>query len=199
MPTFDANELVDPFYSLGRLCVTNQRGKDGRLLSNFPVPDDVKKNLFWLCRTIIEPIQFGKYFGKIVIINSGYRCPAVNTAVGSHLGSQHLTGEAADIHVVGVPHVEVADWIASQFDIDFGQLILENFRNGSGPGTGWVHVSLPRSGSKKQRVLSREKRILMRGSKAYIPVNGTFAEALAKHSVTGQQFTHPAVISHKRH
>jgi zinc D-Ala-D-Ala carboxypeptidase len=199
MPSSDANERISPFYTLGQLCITNQRGKNGLLLSNFPVPDDVKQNLVWLCMTIIEPIQFGEFFGKRVIVNSGYRCPAVNTAVGSHPGSQHLLGEAADIHVEGVPHVEVADWIAAQPDILFGQLILENYRNGLGPGTGWVHVSLSRLGSKTKRALSGDKRILMRGSSTYLHVNGTFAEALTKHSVTGKQFTHPAVIRHKRH
>ncbi|HHV41964.1 MAG TPA: DUF882 domain-containing protein [Clostridiaceae bacterium] len=35
--------------------------------------------------------------GKPIIINSGYRCPEHNRAVGGAAGSQHLYGTAADI------------------------------------------------------------------------------------------------------
>ena len=36
-----------------------------------------------------------------IIINSGYRSEAVNKAVGGAAGSNHLTGCAVDIHVLG--------------------------------------------------------------------------------------------------
>ncbi len=40
--------------------------------------------------------------GKPVIINSGYRCPIHNAAVGGAPNSQHMLGEAADIRVTGM-------------------------------------------------------------------------------------------------
>lgn len=40
--------------------------------------------------------------GKAIVINSGYRTPAHNKAVGGASGSQHLYGKAADIVVRGV-------------------------------------------------------------------------------------------------
>ena len=50
------------------------------------------------------------YFDKPININSGYRCPSHNAAVGGARGSKHATGEAADIQFVEepVPAVDVA-------------------------------------------------------------------------------------------
>lgn len=50
------------------------------------------------------------YFDKPININSGYRCPSHNAAVGGARGSKHSTGEAADIQFVEepVPAVDVA-------------------------------------------------------------------------------------------
>jgi uncharacterized protein YcbK (DUF882 family) len=36
-----------------------------------------------------------------LVINSGFRCPAHNAAVGGKPNSAHLTGEAADIFIAG--------------------------------------------------------------------------------------------------
>jgi uncharacterized protein YcbK (DUF882 family) len=42
------------------------------------------------------------YFNKPVKINSGVRCVRHNKRVGGAKNSKHLTGEAADIKIVGV-------------------------------------------------------------------------------------------------
>lgn len=41
--------------------------------------------------------------GRPVLVNSGYRCPAHNQAVGGAANSYHLKGMAADIRVPGLP------------------------------------------------------------------------------------------------
>jgi uncharacterized protein YcbK (DUF882 family) len=46
--------------------------------------------------------------GKPIRINSGYRSPAHNRAVGGASRSRHVIGDAADIVVVGMPPAEVA-------------------------------------------------------------------------------------------
>jgi uncharacterized protein YcbK (DUF882 family) len=46
--------------------------------------------------------------GKPIRINSGYRSPSHNRAVGGALRSRHVVGDAADIVVVGMPPTEVA-------------------------------------------------------------------------------------------
>jgi uncharacterized protein YcbK (DUF882 family) len=46
--------------------------------------------------------------GKPIRINSGYRSPAHNRAVGGASRSRHVIGDAADIVVAGMPPTEVA-------------------------------------------------------------------------------------------
>lgn len=53
------------------------------------------------------------YFGRPVIINSGYRCATHNKAVGGASNSQHLYGTAADIVVSGISPAKVADYCES--------------------------------------------------------------------------------------
>jgi len=37
-----------------------------------------------------------------IAVHSGYRCPRLNAAIGGSVQSQHMRGEAADWHVVGL-------------------------------------------------------------------------------------------------
>ena len=49
-----------------------------------------------LIEAILDPLR--EWYGKPIKVNSGYRCEALNKAVGSKANnSQHLYGEAADI------------------------------------------------------------------------------------------------------
>jgi zinc D-Ala-D-Ala carboxypeptidase len=101
-----------------------------------------------LCEEVLEPIR--AHFGKPVRINSGYRSPKVNAAVGSKPTSQHAKGEAADLEIDGVSNAEVAKWIRD--NLVFDQLILENHKPGD-PNSGWVHVSY-RNGRARRSVLT---------------------------------------------
>lgn len=58
--------------------------------------------------TVLEMIR--THFNKPVIINSGYRCPSHNKAVGGAAGSLHTKGMAADIVVQEVKPLEVAQY-----------------------------------------------------------------------------------------
>lgn len=72
--------------------------------------------------------------GKPIHVNSAYRSPAVNEAVGSKATSQHVKGEAADIVCHGMTPKELAQVIAdNRFSLSADQVILE-FNS-------WVHVS----------------------------------------------------------
>jgi uncharacterized protein YcbK (DUF882 family) len=57
------------------------------------------------------------HFASSITVNSGYRSPAHNEAVGGGKESQHLKGKAADIVIAGVSPDDVADTI-EQFIID---------------------------------------------------------------------------------
>nr|WP_229265400.1 D-Ala-D-Ala carboxypeptidase family metallohydrolase [Duganella sp. 1224] len=70
--------------------------------------------------------------GRPITVSSGYRCPALNTAVGGARDSAHLQGLAADINVSGMAPKDLARTIIAA-GIQFDQLIYE--------GT-WVHIGL---------------------------------------------------------
>lgn len=92
---------------------------------------------------VVQPIR--DHFGPTVL-NSGYRGPALNEAVGGSATSQHCKGEAVDLEVPGVPNAEVAEWIRD--NLEFDQLILEFYTPGI-PDSGWVHVSYKHDENRK--------------------------------------------------
>ena len=90
----------------------------------------------------------------VTVINSGYRGPALNTAVGGSSNSQHCKGEAVDIECPGTGNYDVAKWIES--NLDFDQLILEFYTPGI-PDSGWVHVSYKTEGNRKQSLTAMKE------------------------------------------
>lgn len=104
-------------------------------ISNSP-PPEVLERMIETAAAILEPVR--SQFGAPVFINSFYRSPELNRAIGSRPGSQHVTGEAVDFEVAGIPNAEVAAWIRD--NLDFDQCILE-FASKADPQAGWVHAS----------------------------------------------------------
>lgn len=109
---------------------------------------EAAKELF---ENVVQPVR--DVFGPTVI-NSGYRSPELNEAVGGSSRSQHCKGEAADIEVPGTPNVEVAEWVRD--NLDFDQLILEFYTPGI-PDSGWVHVSYKADGSNRKECLTASR------------------------------------------
>lgn len=93
------------------------------------------ENLVLLCNNILQPIR--DELGPVKV-NSAYRGPEVNAAVGGAKKSDHMTGMAADIEIPGMPNATLAEWIKD--NLEFRQLILEFYTPGI-PDSGWVHVS----------------------------------------------------------
>jgi zinc D-Ala-D-Ala carboxypeptidase len=90
----------------------------------------------------------------VTVINSGYRGPALNEAVGGSSNSQHCKGEAVDIECPGTGNYDVAKWIEENLDYD--QLILEFYTPGI-PDSGWVHVSYKTEGNRKQSLTAMKE------------------------------------------
>ena len=101
-----------------------------------------------LFENVVQKVR--DHFGPTVI-NSGYRSPELNDAVGGSATSQHCKGEAVDIEVPSVPNGDLAEWIRD--NLDFDQLILEFYTPGI-PDSGWVHVSYKTDGSNRKSVLT---------------------------------------------
>lgn len=104
-----------------------------RKITNEPAPDDIER-LRLLCENVLEPIR--RRFG-VTRISSGYRCAELNRAVGGAAGSQHLRGEAADIHIsdAGTGR-KIYDYVRRH--LDFDQLLFERRMSN---GCRWLHVS----------------------------------------------------------
>lgn len=90
-----------------------------------------------LCVNVLEPLR--AIVGPLHI-NSGFRSPAVNAAVGGSSSSQHLYGEAADIVGVRCPLTDLWAVIVKGVEdktLPIDQAIVYQ----KAPGHGWVHVS----------------------------------------------------------
>lgn len=79
--------------------------------------------------------------GLPMTITSGYRCPALNKAIGGSSTSQHKLCEAIDFKCKGLSNESIACKIATS-DLKFQQLIIEH----SGKAV-WTHISI---GSKRE-------------------------------------------------
>lgn len=108
---------------------------------------DAISNLQNLCQEVLKPLR--QYLDRPVIINSGYRCTQLNSIVGGAPSSQHIRGEAADIHISS--HDEGQEMIRFiTASCIFDQLILERSANGAQ----WLHVSCRRRGTNRRQVIS---------------------------------------------
>ena len=104
------------------------------------------ENLIYFC---LDPLR--TYYGKAIIITSGFRNEELNKAVGGSANSQHMKGEAADI----VPSVRTENNFNILFnlakEVDFDQLILERkYDSHSCYVSTWIHISFKKSGNRRQ-------------------------------------------------
>lgn len=119
--------LLAPNFPLAIFVRSETAAQQG--IDNSP-PPEVIENLRVLAAGL-EQVQ--ALLGHPLEISSGYRCPALNAAVGGSTASQHLQGLAADIACPDFgPPLEVARAIGDSV-IAFDQCILE-YGN-------WVHLS----------------------------------------------------------
>jgi len=109
---------------------------------------DAAKALF---ENVVQPVR--DEFG-VTVINSGYRSPELNEAVGGSSRSQHCKGEAADIECPGTANADLARWIVD--NLEFDQLILEFYTPGI-PDSGWVHVSYKADGDNRRSILTASR------------------------------------------
>lgn len=114
-------------------------------IDNTPGPEHAE-NLQKVCENILEPVR--NHFGRPVRINSGYRGPALNKAVGGSAKSQHCNGEAVDFEIDGLPNPELAQWVVD--NCEFDQIILEFYNPKEGPNSGWVHASYCEGNNRRQ-------------------------------------------------
>ena len=125
-------------FKLEELCKT----KTG--IENVPNEAQVE-NLKRLCRWLEQlRRRWNNLYGEgddPIVINSGFRSPAVNKAVGGVSTSNHLTGCAADIRCIGMEqalrYAAILLDISDQNREDYDELLIEQKRN-----VIWIHFAV---------------------------------------------------------
>jgi len=94
----------------------------------------------------------GEISEKPILINSGYRSPQLNKKIGGVAGSNHLTGCAVDIRVLGmeqlIRYATILLDYADESKQDFDELLIERNRYGAI----WLHFAV-RPFSNRRKVL----------------------------------------------
>ena len=133
---------LSPNFTLSEMTKSETALRHG--MENTPNQEQIS-NMQALAVKVLQPIR--DHYKRGVKVNSGFRHPDVNAAVGGSRTSDHTRGMAADIEIPGVANAELAEWI--QQNLDYTQLILEFYTPGV-PDSGWVHVSYDPANLKKQ-------------------------------------------------
>ena len=104
-------------------------------IDNTP-PRAAQQMLTVLVEQLLDPIR--RRYGAPIIVTSGYRCPALNTAVGGVANSHHIIGCAADITAGSIERNRALFALIIEMQaahtIRFTQVIAEK-------GYRWLHIS----------------------------------------------------------
>ncbi len=153
------NARLSEHFTLAEMCKTSVKTADGNIPSRVHI-ENLKRLCSWLERlrqkyNINIKDKIKNKNEEPIVINSGYRSPQVNKAVGGAANSNHLTGCAVDIHVNGMEQllryaVILLD-IADEGREDFDELLME--RNAK--GTYWLHFAVRPEGNRRKIVFLR--------------------------------------------
>ena len=125
------------YFTIAELCRSATARRSG--IDNTP-PASAVKALTVLVDEVLDPLR--EAWGGPIRVNSGYRCPELNEAVGGTPTSQHQRGEAADITVGSRSANRRLLALIKRLDLPVDQCIDEK-------GCRWIHVS-HRAGSNRR-------------------------------------------------
>lgn len=142
---------LSPHFTLGELTKTKYVTEDGNIPSRVVI-----ENLIRVCGNWLEDLRYsyntlyclqpGEDYEtsknvEPIIINSGYRSPAVNQLAGGATNSNHLTGCAVDIRCAGkeqmIRYASILLDIADGTKQDYDELLLEQHGN-----VCWLHFAV---------------------------------------------------------
>lgn len=109
-------------------------------INNTPSEEELQ-NIRTLIEVVLDPLR--QAWGRPILVNSGYRCEALNKAVDGAPTSHHLRGMAADITTGTRYGNKQLFELAIELDLPFCQLIDEkNYQ--------WLHISYDASDIRKE-------------------------------------------------
>jgi hypothetical protein len=116
-------------------------------IDNTPNPTQIEA-MKVIAEKVFEPLR--KWTGGPIKVNSFFRSPELNTAIGGSKTSQHCKGQAIDIDdVYGKrSNAEMFNYIRD--NLEFDQMIWE-FGDNKNPN--WVHVSYINPGENRNKCL----------------------------------------------
>lgn len=129
------------YFTIKELCASATARRLG--IDNTPT-EDVTRNLTALTEAVLDPLRAA--WGRPITVNSGYRCPALNTAVKGAASSQHLRGCAADISAGSTSDNRKLMDLCARLGLPYDQLIDEY-------GYRWIHVSYVTDRTPRRQVL----------------------------------------------
>lgn len=106
-----------------------------RGIDNTPNEDQLQR-MKLLADKVFEPLR--KWVGGPIRVNSFFRSPELNKAIGGSSKSQHCKGQAIDIDDTSCHKTNAEMFKFIRDELDFDQMIWE-FGNENNPD--WVHVS----------------------------------------------------------
>jgi zinc D-Ala-D-Ala carboxypeptidase len=137
--------MLSEHFSLDELTRSDAATRLG-ITEQFNPSHDVSECLSLLCKAILEPLRTA--LGEPIHITSGYRCEKVNKKIGGAKNSQHVLGQAVDIHVKGLSIEDLYQFIRN-LRLPVDQCIQE-FDT-------WVHVSYNAFGTNRNQFLRAVK------------------------------------------
>ena len=120
-------------------------------IDNAP-PEEILVNIGCWANAIFQPIR--DYFGVPIGLNSMYRSPALNAAIGGAKGSQHSKGEAGDLDADTygkITNREIFEFVRD--NLEFDQMIIYNSKD----NPDFVHVSYTRLRENRFEILFKDK------------------------------------------
>tara|TARA_R100000152_G_C6776421_1_gene205531 strand:+ start:2416 stop:2871 length:456 start_codon:yes stop_codon:yes gene_type:complete len=106
-----------------------------RGIDNTPNEDQLQR-MKLLADKVFEPLR--KWVGGPIRVNSFFRSPELNKAIGGSSKSQHCKGQAIDIDDTSCHKTNAEMFKFIRDELDFDQMIWE-FGNENNPD--WVHIS----------------------------------------------------------
>jgi hypothetical protein len=120
-------------------------------IENIP-NDEQLANMKTIAEEVFEPLR--KWVNAPIKINSFFRSPELNKAIGGSTKSQHCHGQAIDIDDTFGKRSNAEMFIYVKEMLDFDQMIWE-FGNDKNPN--WVHISYVSKDKNRNRCLKAYK------------------------------------------
>lgn len=138
---------MNNYFTIKELCYSYTAEQKG--IDNSP-SKEIEEHLKELI-SFLNPIR--EKWGSGIQVNSGYRCPELNKAVGGVATSAHMEGWAVDIYPVNNKFEEFKQFIIDYLkDKNFDQVIIE--RNGCSQ---WIHLGLWSKGRQRKQIFKIEQ------------------------------------------